>query len=34
MELERIREPLLSWFDRNARILPWRENPDAYRVWI
>ncbi|MDF2537636.1 MAG: A/G-specific adenine glycosylase [Herbinix sp.] len=25
---------LLHWFDHNARILPWRENPKPYYVWI
>lgn len=25
---------LLSWYDRNARTLPWRVNTDPYRVWI
>ncbi len=25
---------LLSWYDRNRRILPWREAPSAYHVWI
>ncbi len=25
---------LLHWFDYNARILPWRENPKPYYVWI
>lgn len=25
---------LLAWFDANARILPWRENSDPYRVWV
>lgn len=25
---------LLQWFDYNARILPWRENPRPYYVWI
>jgi A/G-specific adenine glycosylase len=25
---------LLDWFDLNARILPWRENPIPYYVWI
>ncbi len=25
---------LLQWYDRHARILPWRENPTPYRVWI
>ena len=33
-QLERIVEPLLSWYDANARILPWREQPTAYRVWV
>lgn len=27
-------EPLLAWYDANARQLPWRESPEAYRVWI
>lgn len=25
---------LLDWFDYNARILPWRENPKPYYVWV
>ncbi|MBE5866123.1 MAG: A/G-specific adenine glycosylase [Lachnospiraceae bacterium] len=25
---------LLNWYDRNRRILPWREEPTAYRVWV
>lgn len=33
-ELEKIVEPLLSWFEGNARILPWREEPAPYRVWV
>ncbi len=32
--LEKIVPPLLKWYDMNARILPWRENPSPYRVWI
>ncbi len=27
-------EFLLDWYDQNARILPWRENPKPYYVWI
>lgn len=27
-------EQLLSWYDQEARVLPWRENPTPYRVWI
>jgi A/G-specific adenine glycosylase len=26
--------PLLAWYDRHARRLPWREDPSPYRVWI
>ncbi len=29
-----VREPLLAWYRQNARVLPWREEPDPYRVWI
>lgn len=25
---------LLNWYDYNARILPWREDRDPYRIWI
>ena len=25
---------LVEWYHRNARTLPWRENPTPYRVWI
>ena len=25
---------LLTWYDNNARILPWRDNPTPYRVWV
>lgn len=26
--------PLLQWYDSHARILPWRENPEPYAIWI
>lgn len=29
-----IRQPLLAWYHENRRILPWREDPTPYRVWI
>lgn len=32
--LEIIVEPLLAWFCGNARVLPWREEPTPYRVWV
>ena len=32
--LEAARGPLLSWYRKDQRELPWRENRDAYRIWI
>lgn len=29
-----IVEPLLQWYKEHARVLPWRENSDPYRVWV
>jgi A/G-specific adenine glycosylase len=29
-----IAQPLLTWYDRHARSLPWRDNPNPYRVWV
>lgn len=34
MITDRVVEPLLSWYDENKRILPWRENRDPYRIWV
>ncbi len=25
---------ILNWYDRHARVLPWRGHPDAYAVWV
>ncbi|WP_035100268.1 A/G-specific adenine glycosylase [Aneurinibacillus terranovensis] len=33
-EIEAFQEDLLYWFERQQRVLPWRENRDAYRVWV
>ena len=30
----RLRRRLLGWFDEAARDLPWRRDPDPYKVWI
>ena len=27
-------EPLVAWYREHRRDLPWREHPDAYRVWV
>ncbi len=32
--LDSIGEPLLAWYDRGRRILPWREEPTPYHVWV
>ncbi|MBM3487987.1 MAG: A/G-specific adenine glycosylase [Alphaproteobacteria bacterium] len=35
---DRLVAPLLAWYDRHRRVLPWRarpgERPDPYRVWL
>lgn len=33
-ELKEVPNPLLAWYDNNRRILPWREDPKPYRVWV
>lgn len=33
-QLYEMRESLVQWYRENKRDLPWRENPEAYRVWI
>ncbi len=32
--LPSIVEPLLQWYRRHARVLPWREDASPYRVWV
>ena len=27
-------EPLLNWYDKGHRSLPWREDPCGYKVWL
>ncbi len=29
-----ISNPLLKWYDKNKRSLPWREDPTPYHVWV
>lgn len=33
-ELDRIAAPLLAWYDKGRRALPWREDPIPYYVWL
>ncbi len=30
----RFQKKLLSWYDKRARPLPWRETRDPYRIWV
>ena len=32
--LKEIVNPILKWYDSHARVLPWREDPSPYRVWV
>ena len=32
--LKEIVNPILKWYDSHARVLPWREEPSPYRVWV
>ena len=32
--LKKLPERIVPWFRENKRELPWREHPDAYRVWV
>ncbi|MEG0693233.1 MAG: A/G-specific adenine glycosylase [Oscillospiraceae bacterium] len=34
MQLAKIVAPILVWYDKNKRVLPWRDSPTAYRVWV
>jgi len=29
-----LRRRLLTWYERNARILPWRATSDPYAIWV
>lgn len=33
-DIDKFREDLITWFEREQRILPWRENQGPYRVWV
>lgn len=32
--MKEITRKLLSWYDQNARTLPWRGSADPYRIWV
>lgn len=31
---QRFTNNLLTWYDQHARLLPWRENAQSYRIWV
>lgn len=33
-DLSILTEPLLEWYEKNKRTLPWREDVSPYRVWV
>lgn len=33
-DLSVLVQPLLEWYEKNARVLPWREESTPYRVWV
>lgn len=32
--LKKLPQPLIEWFEKNKRDLPWRREPSAYHVWV
>lgn len=34
LELDKLTNPLLEWYEENKRELPWRSDPSPYRVWV
>ena len=34
MTLSKLPPPLLAWYRKNARDLPWRRTRDPYRIWV
>ncbi|MCG0040758.1 class I tRNA ligase family protein, partial [Escherichia coli] len=34
VELRAFQDDLISWFEQEQRILPWRQDQDPYKVWV
>lgn len=32
--IKQLVQPLLEWYPHHARVLPWREDPAPYQVWV
>lgn len=33
-KLKQIQDPLLKWYQKNGRKLPWRVEKNPYKIWI
>ncbi|MCI8814457.1 MAG: A/G-specific adenine glycosylase [Lachnospiraceae bacterium] len=33
-QLRKIEKPLLDWYEKNKRPLPWRANKNPYEIWV
>jgi A/G-specific adenine glycosylase len=33
-QIDKFQTNLITWFEREQRILPWREDQDPYKVWV
>ena len=34
VELVKIVKPLINWYQKEKRDLPWRRTEDPYKIWI
>ena len=34
MKLSAFTKPLMQWYKKNSRPLPWRVTSDPYKIWI
>ena len=32
--MSELSDLILGWYDKNARVLPWRGHPDPYAIWV
>jgi len=32
--MKKMRKPIIEWYQKNKRKLPWREGKDPYRIWL
>lgn len=34
IQLQKMKKPLLDWYQKNKRLLPWREKKNPYEIWV